>query len=311
MSTSTVSEAAPLRARPSLLVVLGMAILTVVIIVLAIAGGAGELTAPKAIVLGAVEGITEFLPVSSTGHLLVTQRLLGLGTGAGKTAADTYAVAIQLGAILAVVLLYRRRIVQMGSGLIGRDPEGRTLLIRLAIAFAPAAVIGVALDHTIKDHLFGPWPVIAAWTVGGVFLLWWKPRIGTGSITEISVRGALIIGFAQSLALWPGVSRSLVTIVAALAIGCNMAATLEFSFLLGLATLSAATALDLAKDGHTLVADYGWKTPLLGGLVAFATAIVAVRWLVSYLRTRPLTIFGWYRLFMAAVAVVLIITGAI
>src|SRR6185369_8461042 len=140
------------------------------------------------------------------------------------------------------------------------------LLIRLAVAFLPAAAIGGALNHTIKDHLFGPWPVVAAWAVGGAFLLLWKPGMfaETGlAITDISVRSAAIIGFAQALALWPGVSRSLVTIVAALAIGCEIGAALEFSFLLGLATLTAATGLDLVKDGHALLHDYGWRMPLL------------------------------------------------
>jgi undecaprenyl-diphosphatase len=256
----------------------------------------GPLTPIKAIVLGAVEGITEFLPISSTGHLLVTQRLLSLGEGAGKTAADTYAVSIQIGAILAVIALYRQRLFQLTMGLIGRDSEGRDLLIRLAIAFVPAAVIGVALGDKIKEQLFGPWPVVAAWFVGGAFLLWWKPRAGTIEITALTTRHAAIIGVAQILALWPGVSRSLTTIVAALAIGASMTAAVEFSFLLGLATLSAATILDLLKSGSDLVADYGVATPLLGAAVAFVTALFAVKWLVSTLRTRPLSIFGWYRI---------------
>lgn len=290
---------------------IGAAVLAIAIVALAIPGGSGVLSAPKAILLGAVEGITEYLPVSSTGHLLVTQRLLDLGKGAGKTAADTYAIAIQLGAILAVIALYRQRIGQLAAGLVGRDTEGRTILVRLVVAFLPAAVIGVALDHPIKDHLFGPWPIVAAWAAGGAFLLWWTPRHGTVAIQGITIRSAAIIGVAQALALWPGVSRSLVTIVAALALGCSMTAALEFSFLLGLATLSAATALDMAKDGDTLLNDYGWRTPLLGVLVAFATALVAVRWLVTYLRTRPLRHFGWYRLGIAAVTVVLIATGAV
>ena len=157
---------------------------------------------------GAVEGISEYLPISSTGHLLVTQRLLGLGTGAGKTAADTYAVAIQVGAIAAVAVLYWRRIGQLVRGLIGRDTEGRRILIRLAIAFVPAAAVGLVLDHTIKRHLFGPWPVVAAWTAGGLFLLWWRPRAGSVTLSTLTTRHALIIGGAQVLSLWPGVSRS-------------------------------------------------------------------------------------------------------
>lgn len=282
-------------------------VLLAAIVGLAVAGGTGGLSSFQAIVLGAVEGITEYLPVSSTGHLLITQRLFDLGDDAG----NIYAIAIQLGAILAVVSLYRQRIGQLANGLVGRDPAGRTLLIRLAASFIPAAVIGVALEHPIKDHLFKPWAIVVAWAVGGVFLLWWKPKHGTDSILELTVRNAVIIGLAQSLALWPGVSRSLVTLVAALFVGLDMASAVEYSFLLGLATLSAATALDLVKDGGTLLDDYGWRTPLLGVLVAFVTAIVAVRWLVTYLRTRSLTVFGWYRLGIAAVTLVLIATNTI
>jgi undecaprenyl-diphosphatase len=194
---------------------------------------------------------------------------------------------------------------------VGRDTVGRQLLVRLVVAFAPAAVVGVALGDTIKAHLFGPWPVVAAWAVGGAFLLWWRPRPGATSLESLSVRHAAIVGTAQVLALWPGVSRSLVTIVAALAIGLTMSAAVEFSFLLGLATLSAATILDLGDNGKALLDDYGWRTPLLGTVVAFVTALAAVTWLVHYLRTRPLTVFGWYRLAAAALTIALIATGTI
>ena len=264
-----------------------------------------------AIILGVVEGITEYLPVSSTGHLLIVQRLLGLGEGSGKVAADTYAIAIQLGAILAVVALYRARIWQMSRGVVGKDADGRKVLVSLICAFLPAAFIGVALGDTIKDKLFSPWPIAIAWAGGGVFLLLWKPVPKSRRIEDIGVRAAVIIGFAQTLALWPGVSRSLVTIVAAMFVGCSLAAALEFSFLLGLATLSAATLLDLAKDGDTLVRDYGWATPMLGAVVAFITAIVAVRWLVRYLSTKPLSHFGWYRIAAGGVVVVLMATNAL
>ena len=283
----------------------------VVIVVLSLTAEDGPLTPIKAIVLGAVEGITEFLPISSTGHLLVTQRLLGLGTGDGKLAADTYAIAIQLGAILAVVALYRQRLVQLVQGAVGRDVDGRVILVRLVIAFAPAAAIGLVFGGGIKDRLFGPWPVVAAWLVGGVFLLMWRPTPGATTVEMLTMRSALIIGCVQILALWPGTSRSLVTIVAALAVGLSMSSAVEFSFLLGLATLSAATALDLAKDGGTLLDEYGWRTPLLGTFVAFVSAVVAVKWLVGFLRTRPLTIFGWYRIGVAALTVALIAGGAI
>ena len=142
-------------------------------------------------------------------------------------------------------------------------------------------------------------------------IVWWNPRPGRLDLTAPTVRHTTIIGAAQILALWPGMSRSLLTIAAALAIGASMSAAVEFSFLLGLATLSAATLYDLAKNGQTLLADYGWRTPLLGGLVAFITAVVAVRWRVSFLHTHPLSIFGWYRIGIAVTVAGLIGIGAI
>lgn len=296
------------RRRNLLIGVLVAAVVTLVALLLP---SDGPLTPLKAIILGAVEGITEFLPVSSTGHLLVTQKLLDLGVGDGKTAADTYAIAIQIGAILAVVALYRQRLVQLARGAVGRDAVGRTLLVRLVVAFIPAAVVGVLLGDTIKAHLFGVVPVLVAWVAGGLFLLWWRPRTGSIAITSLTTRHAAIIGAAQILALWPGVSRSLTTIVAALAIGATMSAAVEFSFLLGLATLSAATFYDLAKSGSTLVTDYGIVTPILGTVVAFLTAYVAARWLVTTLKTHPLSIFGWYRIGVAVVVVALLGIGVI
>jgi undecaprenyl-diphosphatase len=237
--------------------------------------------------------------------------LLGLGTGAGKRAADTYAVAIQVGAILAVVTLYRARLGQLVAGLAGRDAAGRRLLGCLLAAFAPAAIGGLVLEGTIKANLFGVWPIVAAWAAGGLFLLRWRPRPGRAGLEQLGLRHAALIGVAQTLALWPGMSRSLVTLVAAVALGYSLAAALEFSFLLGLATLGAATALDLLQDGPALLSDYGWRTPLLGALVAFATAVLAVRWLVAFLRDRPLLVFGWYRLVAAGAVAVLALTGAV
>ena len=220
-----------------------------------------ELTAGKAVVLGLVEGVTEFLPVSSTGHLLVTQRLMDIGTTSEtKDAADAYAIAIQSGAILAVLLLYWRRLRSMAEGAIGRDADGRRTLIGLVVAVIPAAIIGVALDGPIKDHLLEVGPVIAAWIIGGLVILLLAPRL-MGSrhgvaLEQITIRQALIIGIVQCLALWPGTSRSLVTILAALAVGLSLSAAVEFSFLLGLVTLGAATLYEVAKDGSTMIDAY-------------------------------------------------------
>ena len=265
----------------------------------------GALSTLDSIILGIVEGITEYLPVSSTGHLVVVQRWLGLGDSAGRDAADTYAIAIQIGAILAVLLLYRRRVGSMLRGVVGRDSEGRRLLGLLVTSFIPAAALGAAFGDAIKDELFSPGPVVIGWFVGGIFLLVWKPRAGNASLVDMTTRNAAIIGFAQALALWPGVSRSLVTIAAALLVGLSLSAALEYSFLLGLATLSAATVFDLAKNGDQLVNDYGVARPLLGVVIAFVTAAASVKWLVGYLGKKPLSRFGWYRIAAAAITLAL------
>ena len=274
----------------------------------------------NAILLGLVEGVTEFLPISSTGHLLVETDLLGIGTGddpAEKEAADAYAIVIQAGAILAVVVLYWRRLLSMLNGLIGRDPDGRRVLISLVVAFLPAAVVGVTLESEIKDRLFGPWPVVVAWAVGGVLLLWlssgdWWARQKEGTALEgMGIRQAVIIGVTQCLAMWPGTSRSLVVLVAAILVGMSLAAAVEFSFLLGLVTLSAATVYDAAGSGGVIVEQFGVASPVLGFVTAFVAAVIAVRWMVGYLQNHSLAIFGWYRLGIAGVTAILIVAGVL
>ncbi|MCX6510670.1 MAG: undecaprenyl-diphosphate phosphatase [Actinobacteria bacterium] len=270
----------------------------------------------KAMVLGAVEGVTEYLPISSTGHLVVTQRILGIGdTDATKDAADSYAIAIQFGAILAVLVLYRKRIESIIRGLFGRDTDGRNLLVSLVIAFIPAVVIGVAIEKPIKSDLLNVGPVVGAWIVGGLLILFLAPKIKADrpgmSITHIRPKQALIIGCAQVLAMWPGTSRSLVTILAALAVGTTLAAAVEFSFLLGLMTLGAATLYETTKNGSTVIDAYGWFNPLVGLVFAFIFAALAVKWMVSWLQTRSLAVFGWERLVVAAASIGLMIAGTI
>jgi undecaprenyl-diphosphatase len=272
---------------------------------------AGLLSIPEALLLGIVEGITEFLPISSTGHLLVVGHLIGFGKGEASVAADTYSIAIQFGAILAVMYLYRVRMWSMARGVFGADNEGRAVLTRLILAFLPAAFLGAVFGDALKEKLFGPVPVAIAWCVGGVALLVWKQKPGTTALTDVSLRNALIIGVAQGLALWPGVSRSLVTLIAALALGLSMSAALEFSFLLGLLTLSAATVLDLSKHGSELVDQFGVLAPSVGFVCAFITALVAVKWMVAYLADHSLRMFGWYRLGAGAVTGILLLTNVL
>jgi undecaprenyl-diphosphatase len=281
-----------------------------------ISAASDELTPAKAVVLGVVEGITEYLPVSSTGHLLVTQRILDVGTtDETKSAADSYAIAIQAGAILAVLVLYWRRILSMVSGLLGRDPEGRAVLIGIVLATLPAAAVAFVFEDTIKEYLLGAWPVVAAWAVGGAAILVlaprWERRGGTTALEEIAPRQALIVGVVQCLALWPGTSRSLVTILAALAVGMTLGAAVEFSFLLGLVTLGGATTYEALSNGGEMVDAFGFASPLIGLVAAFVAAVVAVRWMVEYLKSHGLAVFGWYRLGVAAVVAVLLLTGTI
>jgi undecaprenyl-diphosphatase len=285
-----------------------------------------QLTWWKAAILGVVEGITEYLPISSTGHLLVTSRLLDLPSeegSAGLDAVNAYAIAIQFGAILAVVALFWRRFVEMVQGLAGRNPDGRHLFITLVIAFIPSAALGFLFDDAIEDALFGPWPVVVAWIVGGALILVLERtgRIpsrgapgaepGRATLTSITYHQALIIGVAQCAALWPGTSRSLATILGALLVGVAMPVAVEFSFLLGFGTLTAATMFTLVKDGDVLVDEFGIATPLVGGAFAFVSAMLAIRWLVTYLERHDLSIFAWYRFAVAGLAIVLLTTGVI
>jgi undecaprenyl-diphosphatase len=281
------------------------------------AGALDELTTAKAAVLGVIEGITEYLPVSSTGHLTVAERLLDVGQHEPtKDAIKYYTVIIQIGAILAVLVIFWSRIVQMVQGLFGRSEVGRRTLIALVIAFIPAAVTGVALEKPIEDKLFGPFPVAIAWIVGGIGILLFARRqkrtgLGGQSLDLITSRQAAIIGASQVLALWPGTSRSLVTIIAAVLVGLSLQAAVEFSFLLGLATLSAATLYTGGKHGSEVIDAFGVGSPLVGIVVAGVAAFVAVRWMIGYLNKHDLSVFGWYRLAIGVATMVLLATSVL
>lgn len=277
---------------------------------------AGELTAPKAIVLGVVEGVTEFLPISSTGHLLVSQRLMDVGTrDATKGPADAYAIAIQAGAILAVLLLYWRRLLSMLQGVFGRSESGRRVLVGVIAAAAPVVVVALLFEKKIKERLLEPGPVIVAWLIGGLLLLYfarrWDENHDGTALDDISLKQASIIGLAQVLSLWPGTSRSLITIVAGLAIGLTLGAAVEFSFVLGFVTLGGATCYELLKDGPEMFETYGVVNPAIGLVVAFASAAIAIKWMVAYLQRHSLAIFGYYRISVAAVTGALMVLGTI
>lgn len=275
-----------------------------------------------ATVLGLVEGITEYLPVSSTGHLILTNRFLGLDAGKDEAglklaqAANAYAIVIQGGAILAVIILYWRRLLSILNGLLGRDANGLRLGMNLVIAFLPAAVFGLLLDDWIESKLFGPGPVIIA-LFGGAFLMfaveaWRKKRLpGTGNspleatdgpeLHHLKVTQCLTIGLLQCLAMWPGTSRSMMTIVGGYLAGLTPKRAAEFSFLLGLITLGAATFYKLVTDWQVMTETLTPGPALFGILVATVSAALAVKWLVGFLSKHGLAPFAWYRIGLAIV----------
>lgn len=281
--------------------------------VLLLGGAAGDAAAAlsvlEAAVLGLVEGLTEYLPVSSTGHLILAERALGIPASAEATG---FAICIQAGAIAAVLLLYRRRVGAMARGLLGRDPPGRRLAFAVGTAFLPAAILGLLLHEAIEAHLFRPWPVTAALFAGGVAILLASSsrrpdRAPGGALETITPRMALLVGLAQCLALWPGMSRSLVTIVGGILVGLSLPAAVEFSFLLGLVTLGAATVYAAILHGGAMLASYGPVPLVVGFLAATLSAALAVRWLVAWVTRHGLQVFGWYRIALAALVAALLL----
>ena len=287
-----------------------------------------------AVILGLVEGITEYLPISSTGHLILTNSLLGLDsteplqnpdgspvlTPDGrpvtlKAAADAYAIVIQAGAILAVLILYWSRIWQIILGVLGLSPNGRRLARNLVIAFLPAVFLGLLLDDWIESMLFAPLPIAFALAAGGLLMLaveaWRKRQFpDTDNILDLhslSIRQSLFIGCMQCVAMWPGTSRSMMTIVGGYMTGLSPAKAAEFSFLLGLITLSAAAGYKGISSGPELFLAIELGPILLGILVAFVSAALAVKWLVAYLTRHGLALFAWYRFALAALVLIFLV----
>lgn len=287
-----------------------------------------------AAVLGLVEGITEYLPVSSTGHLILTNAFLKLDTDTPvldsrgmnimktpeepytmKSLADSYSIVIQFGAIASVGLLYWRYILQMLFGLIGKNPKGLKLAMNLLVAFLPAAVMGLLLHSLIETYLFGVVPVICALTAGAV-VMWFAQKKYDARKSEtrldmdsLTLSKSLLIGALQCVALFPGTSRSMMTILGGYCAGLDEKNSARFSFLLGLITLTAASAYKVYKDGHAL-AEALSPSPLLAGLaVAFVSSALAVKWLVGFLTKHGLVPFAIYRILLAAALSAALLAG--
>jgi len=272
----------------------------------------------EAIVLGIVEGFTEYVPVSSTGHLILASQALGMGEDPEiRASVNTYLVVIQVGAILAVLSIYSHHLFKMFLGLLGKDEEGRKMLRSVIVAFIPAAVVGLLTERWIDQYLFGLWPVVFAWFVGGAALVHWghRSKESEGHVShelhELSTRKALIIGCWQILALWPGTSRSLVTILGGRIAGFDLRNSVIFSFLLGVLTLTAATVYKLIGDGADMVATLGAQNIVVGVVVSWFAAWIAVKTMLAYLKRHGLELFGYYRIALGVITTLLLLTGHI
>ena len=254
----------------------------------------------KVVAMGVVEGLTEFLPVSSTGHLILAGDLLGFNDERGKL----FNIVIQTGAILAVCWEYRAKLGSVIRGL-PNDRSAQRFALNLVIAFLPLAILGLLFGKIIKAHLFQPVPVALAFILGGLFILWAERRqhvIRVQSVDDLKWQDALKLGFAQALALIPGTSRSGATIIGGLFLGLSRKAATEFSFFLAIPTLIVAGAYELWNERALLsVDDLGmWVT---GFVSAFISAFLCVRWLLRYISNHDFSLFAWYRIVFGLVVI--------
>lgn len=254
----------------------------------------------KAAIMGVVEGLTEFLPISSTGHLILAGALLDFADAVGADKAKVFDIAIQTGAILAIVLIYWQRLMDTLVGL-GSEPRAQRFAINVSIGFAPAVVLGVAFGAMIKAHLFTPVVVATTFIIGGFIILWVEkrqlsaPAPRVAEVDDMTFSDAFKVGLLQCLALVPGTSRSGASIIGGMVIGLSRKAATEFSFFLGIPTLIGAGAYNLYKERDLLSAA---DVPLfaIGLLFSFLSAWICVRWLLAYVSTHDFIPFAWYRI---------------
>ena len=272
----------------------------------------------KAAVMGVVEGLTEFLPISSTGHLILAGSLLNFTGDMVKV----FEIAIQTGAMLAVVWEYRQRLADTVRG-IGSQAQAQRFALNVLVAFLPAVVFGLALGSMIKKHLFAPVPVALAFIVGGLLILWIEARhkrlygaldLAGGrrarveTVDDMTVADALKVGLLQCLALVPGTSRSGATIMGALVLGFSRKAATEFSFFLGIPTLVGAGAYAVWKQ-RDLLSLQDAPVFAVGTVMAFFSALLCIRWLIRYVSTHDFTAFAWYRIVFGAIVLLTAWTG--
>jgi len=262
----------------------------------------------RAVILGIIEGVTEFLPVSSTGHLLLAERFFGLGEGAFW---DSFTVLIQLGAILAIVWLYFEKLWRVAVGMFSGDAEARRFVIGVLVAFIPAVVVGLIAGKYIKLLLFNPWVVCFSLIFGGAILLWidqldLKPR--EHDATRFPLLTYLWIGVAQCTAMIPGVSRSGASIVAAMLLGADKRAAAEFSFFLAIPTMIGAFVYDFYKNRAEMNADH-IGIVAIGFVVSFITAVIVVKSFLEYVTRHGFSFFAWWRVIVGSLGLIALALG--
>ena len=263
----------------------------------------------KAAIMGIVEGITEFLPISSTGHLILASELMNFWT---KEKSDLFVVAIQMGAIFAVIYEYWTKLWGAASGLISGEPKGRHLGISLIIASIPIMLIGLTFGETVKTLLFNDISVAIGLIVGGL-IIWWvekhPPKVNAVEVEDISLKEAIYIGLIQVLALIPGTSRSGATIIGGMMLGVSRKAATEFSFFLGIPVIVGAGLLDLFKNYHIYQTTQDWTVFFVGLIVSFVSALILIRVLVAYVSKRDFMVFAWYRIVSGLLILLFALTG--
>ena len=263
----------------------------------------------KAAIMGIVEGITEFLPISSTGHLILASELMNFCT---KEKSDVFVIAIQMGAIAAVIYEYWARLWGAATGMFTGEPKGRRLGFSLIMASIPIVLIGLTLGQSIKELLFNDIAVAIGLIIGGLIIIWIEknpPVVKAQEVENISYKEAIWIGLIQVLSLIPGTSRSGATIIGAMFLGVSRKAATEFSFFLGIPVIIGAGLLDLYQSYDVFKTNQDWLVLATGTLVSFISALILIRVLVAYVAKRDFMIFAWYRIASGLLILLFALTG--
>ena len=263
----------------------------------------------KAAIMGIVEGITEFLPVSSTGHLILASELMNFWT---KEKSDVFVIAIQMGAIAAVIYEYWARLWGAATGMFTGEPKGRRLGFSLIMASIPIVLIGLTFGQAVKELLFNDIAVAIGLIIGGFIIIWIEknpPQVNAEEVENISYKEAMWIGLIQVLSLIPGTSRSGATIIGAMFLGISRKAATEFSFFLGIPVIIGAGLLDLYQSYHVFQSTEDWAVLATGIIVSFVSALILIRVLVAYVAKRDFMVFAWYRIASGLLILLFAFTG--